>query len=147
LVVKSEFRLPRPMIHSGDLLFSFSGLKTAVLTRVKKFSPLHEEDKMMIALEFENAVTDVLLTKVKQALYETRAKTLIIGGGVSANTHIRFAFKKLCEEENITLYIPDRHLSTDNGIMIGATGLYHIEEGVEPKVKLRANGSWSVESA
>jgi N6-L-threonylcarbamoyladenine synthase len=58
------FALPRPMLHSGDLHFSLSGLKTAVLTRVKKRKPLDETTKKMIALEFENAVTDVLVAKV-----------------------------------------------------------------------------------
>jgi N6-L-threonylcarbamoyladenine synthase len=147
IVVDEDLRLPRPMIHSGDLNFSFSGLKTAVLTRVKKRAPLDDTVRHMLALEFENAVTDVLITKVKQALYETRAKTLIVGGGVSANAHLRFALKKLAEEEQVTLYIPDAHLSTDNGLMIGATGLVHIADEVEPKVKLKANGSWSIEEA
>jgi N6-L-threonylcarbamoyladenine synthase len=147
IVVDEDLRLPRPMIHSGDLHFSFSGLKTAVLTRVKKRSPIDDTTRQMIALEFENAVTDVLITKVKQAIYETRSKTLIVGGGVSANSHLRFALKKLAEEEGVALYIPDAHLSTDNGLMIAATGLLHIAEEVTPKVKLRANGSWSIEEA
>ena len=145
LVVDEDLRLPRPMLHSGDLHFSFSGLKTAVLTRVKKRGTINEEEKRMIALEFENAVTDVLVAKVKQAMYETRSSTLIIGGGVSANTHIRFAMKNLAEREGFSLFVPNRNLSTDNGIMIAATGLLHIAEDKKPKVKLVANGSWSVE--
>ena len=145
LVVDEDLRLPRPMIHSGDLNFSFSGLKTAVLTRTKKRGILDETTKRMLALEFENAVTDVLIAKVKQAMYETRANTLIVGGGVSANAHIRFALKHLAELEGFTLYVPNRNLSTDNGIMIASTGLLHIAEDETPKVKLVANGSWSVE--
>lgn len=145
LMVDEELRLPRPMIHSGDLSFSFSGLKTAVLTRIKKRETFDDITKQMLALEFENAVTDVLVTKVKQAMYETRANTLIVGGGVSANTHIRFALKQLAESEGFDLFVPDKDLSTDNGIMIAATGLLHIAHDVEPKVKLKANGSWSVE--
>ena len=145
LVVDEDLRLPRPMLHSGNLMMSFSGLKTAVLTRVKNRTPLDDTTKKMLALEFENAVTDVLVNKIKQALYETRSTTLIVGGGVSANTHIRFALKELAEQEGITLYIPNRNLSTDNGLMIGSTGLLHIAEGEKPKVKLKANGSWSVE--
>ena len=145
LVVDEDLRLPRPMIHSGDLNFSFSGLKTAVLTRTKKRGSLDETTKRMLALEFENAVTDVLIAKVKQAMYETRANTLIVGGGVSANAHIRFALKHLAELEGFTLYVPNRNLSTDNGIMIASTGLLHIAEDETPKVKLVANGSWSVE--
>ncbi len=147
IIVDEELRLPRPMLHSGDLNFSFSGLKTAVLTRTKKRGELDERTKKMFALEFENAVTDVLVAKVKQALYETRAKTLIVGGGVSANTHIRFALKGLAESEGISLFIPNRNLSTDNGLMIAATGLVHIAHDEKPKIKLKANGSWSVEES
>lgn len=145
LLVREELRLPRPMLHSGDLSFSCSGLKTAVLTRVKKIEVLDDVTKRMLALEFENSITDVIVAKVKQAMYETRAQTLIVGGGVSANNHIRFALKELADSEGFTLFVPDRNLSTDNGLMIASTGLLHIAEGVEPKIKLRANGSWSVE--
>lgn len=144
-LVREDLRLPRPMLHSGDLHFSCSGLKTAVLTRVKKEGELTDEVKRMLALEFENSITDVLVSKVKQAMYETRAKTLIVGGGVSANTHIRFALKELADREGFTLFVPDKHLSTDNGLMIGSTGLLHIACDEEPKVKLKANGSWSIE--
>lgn len=144
LVVDEELRLPRPMLHSGDLHFSFSGLKTAVLVRTKKRTPLDDRSKKMIALEFENAVTDVLVAKVKQAMYETRAKTLIVGGGVSANSHIRFALKNLAEAEGFSLFIPNRNLSTDNGVMIASTGLLHLAEEETSKVKLQAKGNWSV---
>jgi N6-L-threonylcarbamoyladenine synthase len=145
IIVDEDLRLPRPMLHSGDLHFSFSGLKTAVLTRVKKRGTLDDVTKMMIALEFENAVTDVLTAKVKQALYETRAGTLIVGGGVSANTHIRTALKRLAESEGFSLFIPNRNLSTDNGLMIASTGLIHLAHNESPKVKLTAQGSWSVD--
>ena len=145
LIVDEDLRLPRPMLHSGDLSFSFSGLKTAVLTRLKKREPVTEITKQMLALEFENAVTDVIVAKVKQAMYETRANTLIVGGGVSANTHIRFALKQLSESEGFDLFVPDKNLSTDNGIMIAACGLLHLANDVEPKVKLKSNGSWSIE--
>lgn len=145
LIVDEDLRLPRPMLHSGDLHFSFSGLKTSVLTKVTKRTPLDERTKKMIAFEFENAATDVLVAKVKQAIYETRAKTLIIGGGVSANTHIRMALKSLADTEGFSLFVPDHTLSTDNGLMIGSTGLLHIAMGSKPKVKLIANGSWSIE--
>ncbi len=145
LVVDEDLRLPRPMINSGDLAFSFSGIKTAVLTRVNKRKPIDDSTKKMLALEFENAVTDVLVSKVKQAMYETRAKTLIVGGGVSANTHIRHALKNLAENDGFTLFVPDHALSTDNGLMIASTGLLHIATDVKPKVKIVANGSWSIE--
>lgn len=146
IVVDEDLRLPRPMLHSGDLSFSFSGLKTAVLTRVNKRKPLDEPEKKMVALEFENAVTDVLVAKVKQAMYETRAKTLIVGGGVSANTHIRSALKRLADEEGFELFVPDKYLSTDNGLMIASAGLLRIAMGAKPRTKLVADGSWSIEN-
>lgn len=147
ITVSEDLRLPRPMLHSGDLHFSCSGLKTAVLTRVKKIGELDDEAKKMIALEFENAITDVLVSKVKQAMYETRAKTLIVGGGVSANTHIRFALQTLADTEGFTIYLPGKSLSTDNGLMIGATGLLHLAHDAKPKTKLVADGSWSIEKS
>lgn len=147
IIADEDLRLPRPMIHSGDLSFSFSGLKTAVLTRINKRGEIDDRTKKMLALEFENAVTDVLVSKVKQAVYETRAQTLIVGGGVSANTHIRFSLKKLSETEGFTLLVPEKTLSTDNGLMIAATGLLHLMNDEKPKIKLKANGSWSVENS
>lgn len=144
LVVREDLRLPRPMLHSKDLFFSFSGLKTSVLTKVKKEGELDDKVKKMLALEFENSVTDVLVAKVKQAVYETGAKSLIIGGGVSANTHIRFALKQLADSEGFSLFIPNRNLSTDNALMIASTGLLHIANDEKPRVKLSAKGSWSV---
>lgn len=120
----SEIQLPRPMINSSDYDFSFSGLKTAVLYLVKKLGILSPEMKEYIALEFENAVVDVLLTKTKKALMEYGAHTLLIGGGVIANTAIRRAFEKLTIEHpfGITLHIPDISLTTDNAVMIGFAG-------------------------
>ena len=144
LVVDEDLRLPRPMLHSGDINFSFSGLKTAVLIRIKKREVLDDKTKRMLALEFENSVTDVLIAKVRQAMYETSAKSLIVGGGVSANTHIRTALKRLAEAEGFSLFIPNRNLSTDNAVMIAATGLLHVAHEETPRVKVVANGSWSV---
>jgi N6-L-threonylcarbamoyladenine synthase len=147
VIAPEDMRLPRPMLHSKDLLFSFSGLKTAVLIRMKRYPEPTDMVKKMVSLEFENAVTDVLVTKVKQALYETSANTLIVGGGVSANTHIRQALADMCKAEDYIFHIPEKELSTDNGLMIAATGLLHIMLEVKPKVKLTADGSWSVENS
>lgn len=141
------FVLPRPMLHTKDLHFSMSGLKTSVLTKVKAHEPLSEKQKEMLAFEFENAVTDVLVHKTKNALYETRAQSLIIGGGVSANKHIREALKDLALEEKCDIYLPLSNLAGDNGIMIAATGLYHIHTGVKPKRTLTVNGNWRINTA
>ncbi|MFA5996774.1 MAG: tRNA (adenosine(37)-N6)-threonylcarbamoyltransferase complex transferase subunit TsaD, partial [Candidatus Paceibacterota bacterium] len=84
-----KFALPRPLIHDATCNFSFSGLKTAVLYLLKKNPEISEVEKQHMAHEFENAVTEVLWKKTARAIEETGAQTLVIGGVVSANTHIR----------------------------------------------------------
>ena len=141
IVVRGDFRLPRPMLHSGDLNFSFSGLKTAVATILKKQDNIDEDIRLEIALEFENAVTDVLVKKSERAIYEHNAKSLIVGGGVSANTHIKSQLSLLCKEENVDMYYPGKGLSTDNSIMIAVAS-----HNKKPKAltEIRANGNWSI---
>jgi N6-L-threonylcarbamoyladenine synthase len=125
-VLTSEFKLPRPMIDSNTCDFSFAGLKTAVLYLLKKIPNMNEKEKQHIAHEFENAVTDVLWKKTAQALEETGAKTLVIGGGVSANTHIRRVFKHSVDVRypQVKLCIPAAALTTDNAVMIALAGFY-----------------------
>ena len=116
------------MLNSGDLNFSFSGLKTAVLYLVKKLGELTEDDKKNIAREFEDAATEVLVAKTKRALVQFGAKTLIIGGGVSANKNIRRAFEKLvAEETELKLFISTQELATDNALMIAFAGLLRLK--------------------
>jgi len=130
-----KFNLPRPMISSPDFDFSFSGIKTAVLYTVKKITEnnisgskdsakLTAEQKKALAAEFEDAVTEVLVAKVRKALDQTGAQTLIIGGGVVANTYIRAEFEKLIKEKfsHVSLRVPSVDLSTDNSVMIGMAG-------------------------
>lgn len=129
------WNLPRPMLKSPDFNFSFSGLKTAVLYAVKDklkdralndsaitTAQLTEIEIKALAEEFENAVTDVLTYKTRKAIEETNAQTLIIGGGVIANTHIREAFRKIAHETGVALFTPSVSLSTDNSVMIGVAG-------------------------
>ena len=125
----SGLRLPRPMIDSGTCDFSFAGLKTAVLYLLKKIPHISEHEKKHIAHEFENAVADVLWKKTSQALTETGAQTLVIGGGVSANTHIRRVFTEKIASEFPARYLllPTPSLTTDNAIMIALAGFYHAQ--------------------
>jgi N6-L-threonylcarbamoyladenine synthase len=120
-------KLPRPMIGSKDLDFSFSGLKTAVLYAVRaaprdKQGNLDEAWKKGLALEFERAVTETLDSKVRDAIDRTSARSLIIGGGVSANHVLRAAFARTAEEYGIQLFMPSRHISGDNALMIALAG-------------------------
>ncbi|MDB4992133.1 MAG: hypothetical protein JWL75_378 [Parcubacteria group bacterium] len=143
LGLSEESPLPRPMIHEQHCDFSFSGLKTSVLYRVKDLE-LTEEKKQSIAREFEDAAADVLYAKTKRAIEETGAMTVALGGGVSANTHIKRVFAKRLAEDfpDITLAIPAPILTTDNAIMIGLAGFYHAERSdfTDPDV-LRADGN------
>ena len=149
----SKFRLPRPMLHDDTCDFSFSGLKTAV--RYLLQPPDHKnvrpsdfvvtpEIRREIAREFEDAVAEVLWEKTARALRETGAKTLAIGGGVSANMHIRRIFTEHIARDfpHVTLSIPTPALTTDNAIMIALAGYYHaLQKDFADPATLKANGN------
>jgi N6-L-threonylcarbamoyladenine synthase len=139
---EKKFNLPKPMMHPPTCNFSFSGLKTAVLYRVKDLD-LDEKTKEQMAREFEDTVVEVLLEKTKKALKDSEAQTLIIGGGVIANTEIRNAFENYAKEFGLNLLIPDMKLTTDNAIMIGIAGYFRAlkkPDGVEIDT-IKANGN------
>ena len=124
--LEPDFKFPRPMIHSGDLDFSYSGLKTAVLYHLKgRQGKLGESDKQMVARAFEDAAIGVLVEKTRQALEKLQedgrgVKTLIVAGGVSANTHLIEEVKKIAQDSpGLQISIPDKTLATDNAVMIG----------------------------
>jgi len=146
----SIYTLPRPMLHDGTCDFSFAGLKTAVLNLLISRGDLSESDKKHVAHEFENAVGEVLWKKTLRALEQTGAQTLVIGGGVSANTHIRRTFTENVQKEipHVSLRIPTASLTTDNAIMIGLAGYYRAlrQDLADPKT-LAANGNRSLTQA
>jgi N6-L-threonylcarbamoyladenine synthase len=135
-----SFSLPRPMINSKDLDFSFSGLKTAVLYTVQKIEKITDKDKQSLAKEFEDSVTEVLIYKTKHAIELNKPKTLILAGGVSANKHIRKEIQKLSKSQKIKLLLPKQKLSTDNAIMIGVAGYLNIKSKKAKKPK-KADGN------
>lgn len=122
---KLSVPLPRPMLKSDDYDFSFSGLKTSVLYAIKKFESLDDRDRELIAKDFEDSVTEVLIAKTLRAAKQYKVKEIILGGGVTANIKIRTTFQKQVAEKlpGTTLFIPDTVLSGDNGLMIGVAGL------------------------
>jgi N6-L-threonylcarbamoyladenine synthase len=138
--MNSEFSLPRPMIHSNDFNFSFSGIKTSVLYMIKKINNKNQNEileksnelkideftKSIIALEFENAVTEILIAKVKKAIQKYNIENIVIGGGVSANNFIRKSFEKLSNDENVKLFLPEKNLTGDNAFMIAAAAMMQI---------------------
>lgn len=141
--------LPRPMIKSMDFDFSFSGLKTAVLYLTQKLTkdengaviPLTENQIKGIAREVEDAVTDVIVAKVAAAAERYVAETLIVGGGVIANTHIRKALEKFCNDSNMQLLLPQTGHATDNGLMIALAGYFGKNRAVDWQHIPKASGT------
>ena len=116
-----DFVLPRPMIDSGNLHFSFSGLKTAV----RKVVETHEQTetfKRSLSFELESAITEVLEKKSKKAIDQFAPKMFILGGGVSASTTIRERLRQLCAHEEVRYFVPEKKYSGDNAVMIGIAG-------------------------
>ena len=115
--------LPRPMLDRGNLDMSFSGLKTAVLTLVRRREgngPLADADKADIAREFQHAVVDVLVAKAIKALDVTGHARLVVAGGVGANRELRGRLVASVTKRGGEVYFPDLEFCTDNGAMIGA---------------------------
>ncbi len=122
--------LPRPMLNTKDYDFSFSGLKTAVLYDYKKRDEKTRNSQEYIrsmAKEIQQTAVDILTKKTLSAINNYGAKSLILGGGVSANQELRNQFKRKLKERDydIDLLIPERSLSTDNAVMIAIAGYYN----------------------
>ncbi|MBU6232029.1 tRNA (adenosine(37)-N6)-threonylcarbamoyltransferase complex transferase subunit TsaD [Patescibacteria group bacterium] len=144
--ISSPIKLPRPMISSGDLHFSFSGLKTAVLyairdhykeTGTENGKALPDAFRKGLAREFEQAVSDTLVSKLQAAIEKTGARAVIIGGGVSANHALRSRFQALAAEFDLPLYMPSSHVSGDNALMIALASALH---PAEPRA-MKASGT------
>lgn len=137
--------LPRPMLHSKDYDFSFSGLKTAVLYDFKKRPKKQRESKAYVqamAKEIQQAVIDVLIEKTLQAAKEYNAKTIILGGGVTANKELKKQLKQraLSEVPEAQPLVPKPGLCTDNAAMIGITAGFH-QSNKQPPEKLKAKAN------
>ena len=121
------FALPRPMLDSGDLDMSFSGLKTAVATLVRRVGPaLDARSRADIAREFEAAVVDVLVAKSLAALEATGLKSLVVAGGVGANRSLRKRLNEVVARRGAIVHFPDLAFCTDNGAMIALAGALRI---------------------
>lgn len=129
---------PRPMINTKDYNFSFSGLKTAVLYFVKNIQKKKLKNiKKDIAASSQEAVIEVLVKKTIKAAKEKKAKTILVGGGVSANKRLKSIFKKELKKEkiNANLLFPPKKFSTDNAAMIAISAFYHKKEKIIPTLK------------
>lgn len=158
LCKQHNIKLPRPMLHSQDTQFSFSGLKTAVLYLVrdlkKQQGTLSDEMRALICFEFEQAVVDVLIKKLNTALEKLpETKSLIVGGGVIANTYIRTNLDEWAQTSNVSIYKPSSALATDNAAMIGLAGVVRLSENcavlINPSTSefehMHARGGWRID--
>jgi N6-L-threonylcarbamoyladenine synthase len=126
------YKLPRPMLHSKDFNFSFSGLKTAVLTVVKNHpanivADISVQDKANIARGFVDAIVDVLTAKCVSALKHTGLKRLVIAGGVGANSQLRASLNAAAVAKKFQVFYPELEFCTDNGAMIAFAGAMRLQ--------------------
>ena len=119
---KPKYDLPKPMLHSKDFDFSFSGLKTAVLTLVKKQPELTDTIKANIAASFQESITEVLIYKTLKAMNFLNLNQIVVSGGVGANKQLREKLTKSSQENNFQLFFPSLEFCTDNGAMIALAG-------------------------
>ena len=119
---KPKYDLPKPMLHSKNFDFSFSGLKTAVLTLVKKQPELTDTIKANIAASFQESITEVLIYKTIKAMNSLNLNQIVVSGGVGANKQLREKLTKSSQEDNFQLFFPSLEFCTDNGAMIALAG-------------------------
>jgi N6-L-threonylcarbamoyladenine synthase len=128
-----RFDLPRPMLHSGDLDFSFSGLKTAVLNQVNRFRPESPNDQVQfeadLAYAFVESLVDVLVQKSAKAIKQTGYRDLVLAGGVGANKQLRAALNARALRDQFQVHYPPLQLCTDNGVMIAFAGALRLLAG------------------
>jgi len=125
----AAFKLPRPLLHSGNLDFSFAGLKTAVLTQAKKLGDELEARKADLAASTEAAIVEVLVKKTLAALKQTGLKRVVVAGGVGANRHLRAQLNTSCAAAKVRVHYPELHLCTDNGAMIAMAAAMRLQAG------------------
>jgi N6-L-threonylcarbamoyladenine synthase len=125
------FKLPRPLLHSGDLDFSFAGLKTAVLTQARKLGDDLGARKADLAAATQAAIVEVLVKKSLAALDRTGLKRLVVAGGVGANRLLRQQMDAACARRQARVHYPELHLCTDNGAMIAMAAAMRLQAGLQ----------------
>jgi N6-L-threonylcarbamoyladenine synthase len=130
------------MADSGDYDFSLSGLKTAVLRHVKAERDAGREvDPADLAASFQEAVVDVQVSKTMQAVKDRGVETILLGGGVVANSRLRERIEKAGAESGLRVLIPSIQLCTDNGAMIALAGAWRLERGERSSLGIGADPS------
>jgi N6-L-threonylcarbamoyladenine synthase len=127
----AAFKLPRPLLHSGDLDFSFAGLKTAVLTQANRLGAQLQDRKADLAASTEAAIVDVLVKKSLAALEGSGLQRIVVAGGVGANRRLRAQLDAACAKRGVRVHYPELALCTDNGAMIALAAAMRLQAGVQ----------------
>ncbi|SDL92594.1 O-sialoglycoprotein endopeptidase [Oryzisolibacter propanilivorax] len=127
----TAFRLPRPLLHSGDLDFSFAGLKTAVLTQARKLGDALPARSADLAASTQAAIVEVLVKKTLAALVQSGLQRVVVAGGVGANRLLRTQLDAACAQRGVRVHYPELHLCTDNGAMIAMAAAMRLQAGLE----------------
>jgi N6-L-threonylcarbamoyladenine synthase len=144
-----RFNLPRPMLYSGDLDFSFSGLKTAVLNQIKQHSQVASANagdnfRADLAFAFVEAAVTVLVSKTTKAMQLTNCRDLVLAGGVAANTQLRLTLQSAAKKLQFNVFYPPLELCTDNGVMIAFAGALRLLSKVSSETQTERSGAFSV---
>lgn len=140
-------KLPRPMLHSGDFDFSFSGLKTAVLTRVREIGEPDAQQRADIAHGFQQAIVEVLVKKALRAVRDSGLRRLVVAGGVGANRELRRQLDAGAAKAKIEVFYPELEFCTDNGAMIALVGglRYRAGQSLKPAGAFAVKPRWPLQ--
>ena len=140
-------KLPRPMLHSGDFDFSFSGLKTAVLTRVREIGEPDAQQRADIAHGFQQAIVEVLVRKALRAVRDSGLRRLVVAGGVGANRELRRQLDAGAAKAKIEVFYPELEFCTDNGAMIALVGglRYRAGQSLKPAGAFAVKPRWPLQ--
>lgn len=142
----TAFKFPVPKVEGCPYDFSFSGLKTSVINIIHNAEQKGVEiNKADLGASFQKAVSDCLCRNVLKAMEDTRHKTLVVAGGVSANSVLRKALTELCEKKKYKLYLPELSLCGDNAVMVGSQGYYEYLSGNIAGLELNAFAGKNIE--
>ncbi|WP_343183587.1 tRNA (adenosine(37)-N6)-threonylcarbamoyltransferase complex transferase subunit TsaD [Buchnera aphidicola] len=143
--VFNKYFFPRPMLHSKNLNFSFSGLKTSVSNFIDQFSFLSFQNKADISNAFENAIIDVLVSKCEKAIIQNNLNRLVVAGGVSSNFLLRKKLKIMLSKYNGRVFFPRNEFCTDNGAMIAYTGFLKLHSKIyKSNLNIKVYPKWNI---
>ncbi len=140
-----RLKLPRPMLNRPGLDFSFSGLKTAVITGIRDL-PMDEQAKADVAWEFQQAIVDTLVGKSLRAVQQTGIPRLVVAGGVGANRCLRERLDAAAREAGAAVFYPRLEFCTDNGAMIAYAGMLRLAAGESAPSSIEARARWDLET-